>query len=173
MQTFASQLSCKLSLLNFRQLSCKLSLLTSHQLSCKLSLLNSHANSRFSTFINAHANSRFSTLNKSQARSLTAFLTFVLQEFVGNNDCTTVKLNILKVPIDAKFLRIVPKLWKDKIALKVQLFGCSVHQVPGKTTYHFIQFVFNLFTSTWFVEYRGSNPDLVSHTEGTKRVSPK
>ena len=41
-------------------------------------------------------------------------------------------MNTLKISIKAKILRIVPKLWKDKIALKVQLFGCSVHQVPGK-----------------------------------------
>jgi hypothetical protein len=81
MQTLASHLSCKLSLLNSHQLSCKLSLLDSHQLSCKLSLLNSrqlscklsllisHANSRFSTLINSHANSRFSTLINSHANS--------------------------------------------------------------------------------------------------------
>ena len=90
MQTLASQLSCKLSLLYSDQLSishansrfstlinshanshfstlimqllCKLSLLDSHQLLCKLSLLYSYANSRFSTLINSHANSRFSTL---------------------------------------------------------------------------------------------------------------
>lgn len=41
-------------------------------------------------------------------------------------------MNTLKISIKAKNLRIVPKLWKDKIALKVQLFGCSVHQIAGK-----------------------------------------
>ena len=41
-------------------------------------------------------------------------------------------MNTLKISIKAKILRIVPKLWKDKIALKVQLFGCFVHQVAGK-----------------------------------------
>ena len=63
---------------------------------------------------------------------MTEYRAFALQEFEGNSDSTTAKLNTLKVPVDSKFLRVVPKLWKDKIALKVRLFGCHVYQVPGK-----------------------------------------
>ena len=68
------------------------------------------------------------------------FTHYVLQEFEANNDSTSVKMNTLKISVKAKILRIVPKLWKTKIALKVQLFGCPVHQVPGK-----IDMVINIF----------------------------
>ena len=66
----------------------------------------------------------------------------MLQEFEANNDSTSVKMNTLKISVKAKILRIVPKLWKTEIALKVQLFGCPVHQVPGK-----IDMVIDIFWS--------------------------
>ena len=37
----------------------------------------------------------------------------------------------MKIPIEVKFLRIIPKTWKNRIALKVKLFGCTVYRVPG------------------------------------------
>jgi coagulation factor V (labile factor) len=55
-----------------------------------------------------------------------------LQDFEGNSDCTAVKMNTLKIPVETRFMRIVPKSWKEKVALKVQFYGCPVHQVPGK-----------------------------------------
>ena len=73
----ASELSYKLSLLNFHQLSCKVSFLNSRQHSYKLWPLNSHTNfhtnSRFSTLINSHTNyhakSLFSTLDNTHTNS--------------------------------------------------------------------------------------------------------
>ena len=60
-----------------------------------------------------------------------AFAAFQSYEFEGNSDSTTVKINTLKVPVEARFIRIAPKSWKDKTALKVEFFGCSVHQIPA------------------------------------------
>lgn len=50
----------------------------------------------------------------------------------------TMEANYVNVPFEAKFLRIVPKTWKNEIALKVMLFGCRVYQVPG-TVLNFIK----------------------------------
>ncbi|XP_028409641.1 uncharacterized protein LOC114532356 isoform X2 [Dendronephthya gigantea] len=60
-----------------------------------------------------------------------AYAAFQSHEFTANNDPTTVKINVLKIPIEAKVIRIVPKLWKYEIALKVQLFGCLVSSLSA------------------------------------------
>ena len=59
-----------------------------------------------------------------------------MQEFTGNSDPATVKMNVLKIPVEAKVIRIVPKQWKFEIALKVQLFGCPVSHLSGKISNH-------------------------------------
>jgi hypothetical protein len=93
MQTFASQLSCKLSFLNSQQLSCELSTTlmrtlasqlsttldaNSQQLSCELSLLNSQQ-LLMRTLNNSHANSRFSTLMQTLASRLSYKLSTLMQ----------------------------------------------------------------------------------------------
>ncbi|EDO41991.1 predicted protein [Nematostella vectensis] len=51
-----------------------------------------------------------------------------LQEFNGNSDRVTVVSHILSVTIPARFIRVLPKNWHGIIALRVELFGCALHQ---------------------------------------------
>ncbi|XP_032239229.1 lactadherin [Nematostella vectensis] len=49
-------------------------------------------------------------------------------EFNGNSDRDTVVSHILPVTIPARFIRVLPKNWHGIIALRVELFGCHLHQ---------------------------------------------
>ncbi|EDO41992.1 predicted protein [Nematostella vectensis] len=55
-----------------------------------------------------------------------SFISF--QEFNGNSDRDTVVSHILPVTIPARFIRVLPKNWHGIIALRVELFGCHLHQ---------------------------------------------
>ncbi|XP_073259033.1 uncharacterized protein [Porites lutea] len=44
--------------------------------------------------------------------------------FVGNKDSDTVVYNILKPPITARFIRILPLEWHSQISLRIEIYGC-------------------------------------------------
>ncbi|CAK1598381.1 unnamed protein product [Parnassius mnemosyne] len=45
--------------------------------------------------------------------------------FEGNQDGNTVKKNEFEVPIIAQYIRINPMRWRDKISMRVELYGCD------------------------------------------------
>ncbi|KAL7307938.1 hypothetical protein TKK_0000030 [Trichogramma kaykai] len=45
--------------------------------------------------------------------------------FKGNRDGDTVKINKFEVPIIAQWIRINPTRWTDRIAMRVELYGCE------------------------------------------------
>jgi hypothetical protein len=90
MQTLASQLSCKLSLLNSRansRFSALVQTLAS-QLSCKLSLLNSHANSRFSTLMQTLASQLSCKLSFSFDQSFRRVRPVLVSQVKDTDRCT-------------------------------------------------------------------------------------
>ncbi|XP_063360126.1 neurexin-4 [Cydia amplana] len=48
-----------------------------------------------------------------------------VKTFDGNQDGNTVKKNEFEVPIIAQFIRINPMRWRDKISMRVELYGCD------------------------------------------------
>ena len=51
---------------------------------------------------------------------------FLLQIFEGNQNTNGVVKNTLGHPFTAKYVRIRPENWSGKIALRVELYGCTV-----------------------------------------------
>lgn len=53
--------------------------------------------------------------------------------FKGNKDGDTVQKNEFEVPIIAQWIRINPTRWRDRISMRVELYGCDygklVHQI--------------------------------------------
>ncbi|KAJ2951870.1 hypothetical protein O0L34_g4113 [Tuta absoluta] len=45
--------------------------------------------------------------------------------FEGNHDGNTVQKNEFEVPIIAQYIRINPMRWRDKISMRVEVFGCD------------------------------------------------
>lgn len=45
--------------------------------------------------------------------------------FKGNVDADTIKYNVFEVPIIAQWVRINPTRWRDRISLRVELYGCE------------------------------------------------
>lgn len=45
--------------------------------------------------------------------------------FKGNSDGDTVHKNEFDIPIIAQWIRINPTRWRDRISLRVELFGCD------------------------------------------------
>ncbi|XP_048582634.1 lactadherin isoform X2 [Nematostella vectensis] len=48
--------------------------------------------------------------------------------FTGNSDRDTVVSNVLPVTIQARYIRFLPQNWHGQIALRVELFGCFIHE---------------------------------------------
>lgn len=48
-----------------------------------------------------------------------------LQLFEGNKDGDHVMVNDFETPIIAQFIRINPTRWRDRISLRIQLYGCD------------------------------------------------
>ncbi|KPJ11812.1 Neurexin-4 [Papilio machaon] len=48
-----------------------------------------------------------------------------VQMFEGNHDGNTVKRNEFEVPIIAQYIRINPMRWRDKISMRVEIYGCD------------------------------------------------
>uniref|UniRef100_A0A8C4QNG2 Uncharacterized protein n=1 Tax=Eptatretus burgeri TaxID=7764 RepID=A0A8C4QNG2_EPTBU len=55
---------------------------------------------------------------------------FLAEEFEGNTDGTTVKLQTLKEPVVTQFLRLHPQTWQGAIALRSEVYGCSITDRP-------------------------------------------
>ncbi|XP_052755482.1 neurexin-4 isoform X2 [Galleria mellonella] len=47
------------------------------------------------------------------------------QMFEGNQDGNTVHRNEFEVPIIAQFIRVNPMRWRDKISMRIELYGCD------------------------------------------------
>lgn len=45
--------------------------------------------------------------------------------FEGNHDGNTIERNEFEVPIIAQFIRINPMRWRDKISMRVEVYGCD------------------------------------------------
>lgn len=45
--------------------------------------------------------------------------------FKGNVDADTIRYNTFEVPIIAQWVRINPTRWRDRISLRVELYGCE------------------------------------------------
>lgn len=45
--------------------------------------------------------------------------------FKGNTDGDTVFKNEFEVPIIAQWIRINPTRWRDRISMRVELYGCD------------------------------------------------
>lgn len=45
--------------------------------------------------------------------------------FEGNQDGNTVHKNEFEVPIIAQYLRVNPMRWRDKISMRVEVYGCD------------------------------------------------
>lgn len=50
-----------------------------------------------------------------------------MQLFKGNEDGDHIKHNVFDVPIIAQWVRINPTRWKDRISLRVELYGCEYY----------------------------------------------
>lgn len=66
--------------------------------------------------------------------------------FKGNVDADTIKYNVFEVPIIAQWVRINPTRWRDRISLRVELYGCEYGEYLTKNTIHRV-FVESLFGS--------------------------
>lgn len=56
--------------------------------------------------------------------------------FEGNHDGNTVMKNEFEVPIIAQFIRINPMRWRDKISMRVEVYGCDYGTYLVKNRYH-------------------------------------
>lgn len=45
--------------------------------------------------------------------------------FPGNKDADSLKYNAFDVPIIAQWVRINPTRWRERISLRVELYGCE------------------------------------------------
>lgn len=45
--------------------------------------------------------------------------------FRGNNDGDSISRNEFEVPIIAQWIRINPTRWRDRISMRIQLYGCD------------------------------------------------
>ncbi|XP_066019015.1 uncharacterized protein [Pocillopora verrucosa] len=50
--------------------------------------------------------------------------------FPGNGDSDTAVFNILKPPITARYIRILPIAWYKNIAMRIEIYGCTVCSTP-------------------------------------------
>lgn len=44
--------------------------------------------------------------------------------FKGNSDSDSIRRNEFEVPIIAQWIRINPTRWRDRISMRVELYGC-------------------------------------------------
>lgn len=49
--------------------------------------------------------------------------------FEGNHDGNTVEKNEFEVPIIAQYIRINPMRWRDKISMRVEVYGCDYGEI--------------------------------------------
>ncbi|CAG2109165.1 unnamed protein product, partial [Medioppia subpectinata] len=58
-----------------------------------------------------------------------AFTSFTIL-FKGNSDGNNVVINRFDPPIIAQYIRINPTRWRDRISMRIQLYGCDYHAIP-------------------------------------------
>ena len=49
-------------------------------------------------------------------------------QFKGNSDRHTISEGMLRQPISARFVKIKPKTWEKKIAMRVDIIGCKASE---------------------------------------------
>jgi hypothetical protein len=59
--------------------------------------------------------------------------------FKGNVNGDGIRKNVFEVPIIAQWIRINPTRWRDRIALRVELYGCDY----GKISFNVISYYKN------------------------------
>ena len=64
------------------------------------------------------------TMKISKNNSYFYFCFLIFQIFYGNRDSDTVVYNILKPPITAHFIQILPLEWHNHISLRIEIYGC-------------------------------------------------
>ena len=47
------------------------------------------------------------------------------QAFTGNKDADSVVKNTLTQPLHARYVRILVKTWHGRVAMRIELYGCS------------------------------------------------
>lgn len=52
--------------------------------------------------------------------------------FKGNSDGDSIKKNEFEVPIIAQWIRINPTRWRNRISMRVELYGCEYGQFKKK-----------------------------------------
>ncbi|XP_072742598.1 neurexin-4 isoform X2 [Anoplolepis gracilipes] len=100
--------------------------------------------------------------------------------FKGNVDGDRIKLNKFEVPIIAQWIRINPTRWRDRISLRVELYGCDyvsdvvafngsslvrldLLREPIETDRHFIRFRFKTNNADGVLMYsRGTQGDYIA-----------
>ncbi|KZC15059.1 Neurexin-4 [Dufourea novaeangliae] len=100
--------------------------------------------------------------------------------FKGNVDGDTIKLNKFEVPIIAQWVRINPTRWRDRISLRLELYGCNyvsdvlsfngssllrydLLREPIETDRHFIRFRFKTNNADGVLMYsRGTQGDYIA-----------
>ena len=61
---------------------------------------------------------------------------FANQEFRGSVDFSTPVEVIFPTPIEARFLRILPRSWINNMAITVDVLGCSVEEQTEAISYN-------------------------------------
>ncbi|XP_034192438.1 neurexin-4 isoform X1 [Osmia lignaria lignaria] len=103
-----------------------------------------------------------------------------IKMFKGNVDGDTIKLNKFEVPIIAQWIRINPTRWRDRISLRLELYGCNYEsdvlsfngssllrydllREPIETARHFIRFRFKTNNADGVLMYsRGTQGDYIA-----------
>ena len=63
-------------------------------------------------------------LCRTRSRVICLFLLPFLKEFLANSDRDSIVRHVLSSPVVARYFRINPTQWKDRIAMRVELLGC-------------------------------------------------
>lgn len=57
--------------------------------------------------------------------SFNSNLNMFLQLFQGNTDNNTHKKNVFEPPVYARYVRVIPWEWHERITLRMELLGCD------------------------------------------------
>lgn len=57
------------------------------------------------------------------------FSFIILQLFTGNVDGDSIKFNQFDTPIIAQWVKINPTRWRDRISLRLELYGCDYGEI--------------------------------------------
>ena len=54
------------------------------------------------------------------------FMLFLIKVFTGNEDRGTAVLHFFTVPLVTRYLRFQPQSWKNKICMRIEIYGCAL-----------------------------------------------